>query len=249
MHSIFITATDTDAGKTYISALLLRGFAHLKVPAIGLKPIAAGVDSDGKNVDAKTLQQLSGIPLSYHEVNPVLFKAPVAPHLAATAAETAIDLRVLDAQLEQTSGFDAQVRLIEGAGGWLLPLNNNTYLADWVLQQQLPVLLVVGMKLGCLNHAMLTARELQRSGAKVLGWVANCVDPEMLLLQENVADLQQRLPWPCLGVVPYQQASCQRVPEEQLQTAAKLQTDAPVQITAPLQIATQLAQALFFKLN
>lgn len=226
MHSIFITATDTDAGKTYISTLLLRGFARLKVPAIGLKPIAAGVDNEGKNSDAKTLQQLSAIPLSYPEVNPVLFKAPVAPHLAAKGCETAIDLGLLDAQLQQTASLDAQVRLIEGAGGWLLPLNSHIYLADWVLHQQLPVLLVVGMKLGCLNHAILTARELQRSGARVLGWVANCVDPDMLLLPENITDLQQRLPWPCLGVLPYQTA-----PDQQLQSA------------------TLLAEALYAKLN
>lgn len=230
MHSIFITATDTDAGKTYISSLLLRGFAHLKVPAIGLKPIAAGVDNDGKNSDAKTLQQLSALSLSYQDVNPVLFQAPVAPHLAAKDCNTAIDLSLLDAWLKKTAGLDAQVRLIEGAGGWLLPLDNNTYLADWVLQHQLPVLLVVGMKLGCLNHALLTARELQRSGAQVLGWVANCVDPDMLLLQENITDLQQRLPWPCLGVVPYQQSICQ---QEACQNAPE----------------PQLAQALFLKLN
>lgn len=237
MHSIFITATDTDAGKTFISSLLLRGFAHLKVPAIGLKPIAAGVDTDGKNSDAKILQQLSVMPLSYPEVNPVLFKAPVAPHLAATGCETAIDLALLDAQLQQTAGLDAQLRLIEGAGGWLLPLNNTMYLADWVLHHQLPVLLVVGMKLGCLNHALLTARELQRSGARVLGWVANCVDPDMLLQQENITDLQQRLPWPCLGVVPYQQGACQTAPQQQLP------------IAAPVQIAAQLAQALLLQLN
>lgn len=236
MHSIFITATDTDAGKTYISTLLLRGFAHLKVPAIGLKPIAAGVDTDGKNSDAKMLQQLSVMPLSYQEVNPVLFQAPVAPHLAAAGCDTAIDLALLDAQLQKTAGCDAQVRLIEGAGGWLLPLNNTMYLADWVLRHQLPVLLVVGMKLGCLNHALLTARELQRSGARVLGWVANCVDPNMLLLQQNITDLQQRLPWPCLGVVPYQQGICQ---QEACQSAPEQQ----------LPIETQLAQALLLQLN
>lgn len=231
MHSIFITATDTDAGKTYVTSLLLRGFSTLKVPAIGLKPIAAGVDNDGKNSDAKILQQLSAATLSYPQTNPILLKEPVAPHLAAKVNGTAIELSLLDAQLENTATFKAQVRLIEGAGGWLLPLNNNTYLADWVLHHQLPVLLVVGMKLGCLNHALLTARELQRSGATVLGWVANCVDPDMLLLQDNIADLQQRLPWPCLGVLPYQTDACQTAPQQQLL------------------IETQLAEALLLTLN
>lgn len=226
MHSIFITATDTDAGKTYVTSLLLRGFARLQVPAIGLKPIAAGVDNDGKNSDAKMLQQLSTVDLSYAEVNPILLQQPVAPHLAAKACDVAIDLALLNAQLQDTATLKVKVRVIEGAGGWLLPLNNNMYLADWVLQHQLPVLLVVGMKLGCLNHAMLTARELQHSGARVLGWVANCVEPDMLLQHENITDLQQRLPWPCLGVVPFQAA-----PEQQLQ------------------IETQLAEALFSTLN
>ncbi len=204
MQSVFITATDTDAGKTFISSVLLKGFTRLNIPAIGLKPIAAGVDADGKNADAKILQTLSALALSYASVNPVLLDEPVAPHLAATLHQNRINTAVLDAQLVETAKLPVKLRLIEGAGGWLLPLDDHSYLADWVLAQKLPVLLVVGMKLGCLNHAMLTARELERSGARVLGWVANCVDPQMLLLNENIADLQQRLAWPCLGVMPYQ---------------------------------------------
>ncbi|MCT6700747.1 dethiobiotin synthase [Rheinheimera sp. 4Y26] len=207
MQSVFITATDTDAGKTFISSALLKGFTRLNIPAIGLKPIAAGVDADGKNADAKTLQQLSALELSYSSVNPVLFDEPVAPHLAANLNQSCIDTKKLDTQLVETAQLPVRLRLIEGAGGWLLPLDDGRYLADWVLAQKLPVLLVVGMKLGCLNHAMLTARELERSGTRVLGWVANCVDPQMLLLDENIADLQQRLPWPCLGVMPYQSAA------------------------------------------
>lgn len=220
MQSVFITATDTDAGKTFISSALLKGFARLNIPAIGLKPIAAGVDADGKNADAKTLQQLSALELSYASVNPVLLNEPVAPHLAASLNQSRIDTRVLDAQLIETAQLQIKLRLIEGAGGWLLPLDNNIYLADWVLMHKLPVLLVVGMKLGCLNHAMLTARELERSGTRVLGWVANCVDPQMLLLDENIADLQQRMPWPCLGVMPHQSAAT----AEQQAALAELQT-------------------------
>ncbi len=204
MQTVFITGTDTDAGKTYVSSALLRGFLACQISAIGLKPIAAGVDADGKNADAKQLQALSALSLSYATVNPVLLQAPVAPHLAAVNEGIALDFTLLDQQLLETATLPAAVRLIEGAGGWLLPINQQQYLADWVVLRQLPVILVVGMKLGCLNHAMLTARELQRSGVKVLGWVANVIDPAMLLLAENIADLTQRLPWPLLATLPYQ---------------------------------------------
>ncbi|RVU40784.1 dethiobiotin synthase [Rheinheimera riviphila] len=224
MQTVFITGTDTDAGKTYVSRLLLTGFAAQNIPAIGLKPIAAGVDGDGKNADAKILQALSAIALPYDLVNPLLLQAPVAPHLAAANEGIELDLSVLDQQLAETATLPASIRLIEGAGGWLLPINEQLYLADWVIQQQLPVILVVGMKLGCLNHAMLTARELQRSGVPVLGWVANVIDPTMLLLDDNIKDLTQRLPWPRLAVLPFQ-------------------SDAPVQI------ALQLADAVLHSLR
>ena len=204
MQSVFITGTDTDAGKTYISSMLLRGFALKNVAALGLKPIAAGADDDGKNADAKVLQKLSAIQLPYEIINPVLLQTPAAPHLAAMQEQKIVDLSKLDLQLAITASLPVSLILIEGAGGWLLPIDLDVYLADWVIQQQLPVILVVGMKLGCLNHAMLTARELQRSGVQVLGWVANVVDPTMLLLQENIADLTQRLPWPRLAIIPFQ---------------------------------------------
>jgi dethiobiotin synthetase len=224
MKTVFITGTDTDAGKTYVSSLLLKGFAAKNISAIGLKPIAAGVDDDGKNADAKRLQALSAMPLSYEVVNPLLLQAPVAPHLAAANEGINLDFSVLDQQLIDTAALPVGVRLIEGAGGWLLPINQTVYFADWVQQQQFPVILVVGMKLGCLNHAMLTARELQRSGVTVLGWVANVIDPKMLLLTENIEDLTLRLPWPRLAVLPFQTA-------------------------APVQVALQLADAVLQQLQ
>lgn len=224
MKTVFITGTDTDAGKTYVSSLLLKGFAAKNISAIGLKPIAAGVDDDGKNADAKRLQALSAMPLSYEAINPLLLQAPVAPHLAAACEGINLDFSVLDQQLIDTAALPVGVRLIEGAGGWLLPINQTVYFADWVQQQQFPVILVVGMKLGCLNHAMLTARELQRSGVTVLGWVANVIDPKMLLLTENIDDLTLRLPWPRLAVLPFQTA-------------------------APVQVALQLADAVLQQLQ
>lgn len=203
VNRYFITATDTDAGKTYVSSLLLQGFKALGTTAIGVKPIAAGADDQGCNGDALLLRRYSGIALPYKVINPICYQAPVAPHLAAVTEQLPIDEAQLNAALVQWQQLPVQQLLIEGAGGWLLPINHQRYLADWVADKQLPVVLVVGMKLGCLNHAMLTVREIERSGCKLLGWIANCIDPDMALLEQNIADLRQRIAAPCFGVVPF----------------------------------------------
>lgn len=219
MYDCFITATNTDAGKTWVSRLLLNGLALLGKKAVAVKPIAAGVNQDGFNTDALTLWQASTPKVRQHwryqDVNPILLQLPVAPHLAIQQQATefadllqpfAIAERLnhfVAENAQQLAPFAVDIRLIEGAGGWLLPLSQDEYLSDWVISQGYPVVLVVGMTLGCLNHAMLTARELSRSGVPVLGWVANCCDPDMLLQQENIADLTARLPWPRLAVIPY----------------------------------------------
>ena len=136
--------------------------------------------------------------MPYSQVNPILFDEPCAPHLAGS-----IDLGQLQLWYEKLATLSSDLKLVEGAGGWLLPINNTQYLADWVVANGWPVVLVVGMKLGCLNHAMLTYRELERSGVKVVGWVANQLDATMLRFDDNLADLQQRLTTPFLGLLPY----------------------------------------------
>lgn len=223
-HCFFVTGTDTDAGKTYVSALLLQGYAALGITALGAKPLAAGAEqaADGslQNGDALLLKQYSGIALPYAQHNPVCLAEPAAPHLVAAAAGIRLDEPQLTAHLQQLRQTQAQRILIEGAGGWLLPLSDKRYLADWVLEQQLPVVLVVGIKLGCLNHAMLTVRELERSGAKILGWVANIISPEMLYLAQNIADLTQRIQAPLLATVPYAAVA---KPEIALQLATALE--------------------------
>jgi len=203
MNSYFITATDTDAGKTFVTTLLLQGLMQIGESAIGVKPIAAGGNEQGLNGDALLLQRHSGIALPYELVNPISFSAPVAPHLAAVLEQRPIDESELDIALNVWQQLPAKQLLIEGAGGWLLPLNDKRYLADWVGKHRLPVILVVGVKLGCLNHAMLSVREIVRSGSQLVGWVANCIDPDMALLTQNIADLRQRISAPCLGVVPF----------------------------------------------
>ena len=204
MQTIFITGTDTDAGKTYVAVALLQGLKALGYRTVAQKPVAAGVNGSGFNTDALQLQQYATEALSYELVNPICLTDAVAPHLAAAKAELVIDSSILSKELQKLQNVDADIALVEGAGGWLLPLDDKSTMADWVIAQQLPVLLVVGMKLGCLNHALLTEREIERSGLKLLGWVANCIDPDMAYQQENISYLQQKLTAPCLGILPYQ---------------------------------------------
>ena len=222
MQSVFITGTDTDAGKTYVAVTLLQGLKALGYRTVAQKPVAAGVNEAGFNTDALQLQQHTTEELSYAQVNPICLTDAVAPHLAAAKAGVIIDTGRLSKELHQLQTLDTDIALVEGAGGWLLPLDDERTMADWVTEQQLPVLLVVGMKLGCLNHALLTAAEIERSGLKLLGWVANCIDPDMAYQQENIRYLQQKLIAPCLGVLPYQ---------------------------SQLQIDTQLAKALIRQLE
>ena len=204
MQTIFITGTDTDAGKTYVAVTLLQGLKALGYRTVAQKPVAAGVNDAGFNTDALQLQQHATEALSYQQVNPYCLTDAVAPHLAAAKAGLCIDPIILSKELQKLQNVDADIALVEGAGGWLLPLDDNSTMADWVTEQQLPVLLVVGMKLGCLNHTLLTVREIERSGLKLLGWVANCIDPDMTYQQENINYLQQKLTAPCLGVLLYQ---------------------------------------------
>lgn len=197
----FVTGTDTDAGKTYCSSALLRGLQLSGLRCTALKPIASGVDPDGLNSDAKVLAAVTRQQVN--EVNPLCFQLPTAPHLAAKALHQGLTLDGLDTLLP--SG-DGELELIEGAGGWLLPLNAEEYLADWVVRHRWPVVLVVGVKLGCLNHSLLTVRELRRAGVTVVGYIANILTPQMHYLHETLEDLQQRLQLPLLATMPFSPA-------------------------------------------
>lgn len=198
----FVTGTDTDAGKTYCSSALLRGLVANGVRCAALKPIASGVDAAGHNTDASALAAVTGQSVS--AVNPICFTLPTAPHLAAQAQGESLTLARLDAVLAAAKPEPAcKLTLVEGAGGWLLPLNTEEYLADWVITQQWPVVLVVGVKLGCLNHSLLTVRELRRSGVPLLGYIANVLDPQMHYLPETLQDLHGRLQLPCLATLPF----------------------------------------------
>jgi len=204
-HSVvFITGTDTDAGKTYVSCALLQGLQQLARRSIGIKPFAAGVNQAGLNTDALALQANNAVAMPYPHVNRLCLAEPIAPHLAAAHQELVLTEDFLQQAVAAAANYQPDVLLVEGAGGWLLPMNDNEYLSDWVTAAHWPVVLVVGMKLGCLNHALLTMAALQQAKVPVLGWVANCIDPQMLCLEENIQSLKQRLKPPLLAICPYQ---------------------------------------------
>ena len=201
----FVTGTDTNVGKTLVAAGLLLVAKKQGLRTAALKPVAAGcekTDAGLRNDDALLLQSVMTESLAYEQINPIALQAAIAPHIAA-----AQEKRVLSA--DRIAGFcrgslqQAEFTLIEGAGGWRVPLNPRETMADLAKILQLPVLLVVGMRLGCINHALLTVEAIRNDGLQLAGWVANCVDADMPVLQENIESLAARIPAPCLGVVPW----------------------------------------------
>ncbi|SHN03765.1 dethiobiotin synthetase [Pseudomonas asturiensis] len=201
----FITGTDTDAGKTTVAAGLLHAARLNGLSTAAGKPVASGcvVTPQGlRNADALALQAECSIPLSYDEVNPVAFEPAIAPHLAAREAGVALTVRSLLQPMQHILNKQADFTLIEGAGGWRVPLADQSNLSDLAIALGLPVILVVGVRLGCINHALLTAEAIARDGLHLAGWVANVTDGKTSRLEENLATLAERLPAPCLGRVP-----------------------------------------------
>jgi dethiobiotin synthetase len=206
--SYFITGTDTHVGKTLISCALLHGLANQGLRVTGFKPVAAGgsLRSNGfneeHNDDALRLRAAGNVQATYGQINPYCFLQPVAPHLAARFVGVRINLERIVTSFHELEGL-ADVVIVEGVGGFRVPLNDEQDSADLAKKLKLPVILVVGMRLGCLNHALLSADAIARSGLKLAGWVANCVELQMPMLNENIAALQQRISAPLLGVVPH----------------------------------------------
>lgn len=209
MKSIFITATDTEVGKTTIASGIISGLinqATTNLTVAGFKPIAAGcelIDGELKNEDALSLIQAANTQFSYQKVNPFALKSAIAPHIAAQQEGVNINIEQLDWHYQQWQQTALDYLIVEGAGGWQLPLNETEYLSEWVVKQNMPIVLVVGLKLGCINHALLTAMVITQMGGNVIGWVANHVDYNMQCQTENVKALTHRLNVPCLGSVPY----------------------------------------------
>ena len=197
----FIAGTDTGIGKTRVSCALLHAFAARGKKVVGMKPVAAGCEN-GQWMDVELLVASSNVTAPREQINPYSFVPPLAPHIAAVQESIQIDLKVIrQAYIELNN--HAEVVIVEGVGGFLVPLNDREDGADLAKTLDLPVILVVGMRLGCLNHALLTAKAIQTAGLCLAGWVANCIDPKMMALEENIHALKQRLGCPLLGVMPF----------------------------------------------
>lgn len=202
----FITGTDTDVGKTLVATAWLQAANERGLSTLGLKPVAAGCErtAEGlRNADALALHAASSLrPLYYEEVNPVALPDACSPHLAARHAGRRPTVSQVVGFCRGSLSRRAGLTLIEGAGGWRVPLNDIEFMSAIAVTLRLPVVLVVGVRLGCLNAAFLTAEAIRRDGLELAGWVANVRDPGMLALDENIASLAQGLKAPCLGVVP-----------------------------------------------
>lgn len=204
--SFFVTGTDTDCGKTYVSCELINTIKQAGKSVIGLKPVGAGSNEQGFNDDALLLKQASNVEIDYHHINPFNYRAPVSPNIASQwENDTLTGSKIMD-KLEPLlhNGYDYAV--IEGAGGVCVPLNHVETWMDFIQGMHLPVVFVVGVKLGGLNHALLTEAFLYSKGVNVIGWIANQIDPKMQAYHENIMTLNQHLNSPMLAEVPFGQA-------------------------------------------
>ncbi len=210
---LFITGTDTGVGKTrcatgLISALCIRGFS------VGaMKPVAAGAvqtSAGVRNDDALQLMAATSLTVPYELVNPYCFAEPIAPHIAAAINDDPIDIeRIITAYEEITHQADYTV--VEGVGGWRVPLNNRETTVELAERMALPVVLVVGIRLGCLNHSLLSVESINRASVPLAGWIANSIDPHCANREENIGYLKEHIPAPLLGVVPYLNAPMQEI--------------------------------------
>ncbi len=204
--AFFITGTDTDVGKTYVATALLAAANKQGLSTAALKPVAAGCEDSGqglRNDDALALQAEASLELAYEQINPVALAPAIAPHIAAQQAGKNITVSRLAGFCRGVTMKRADLTLVEGAGGWRVPLNPRETLADLARELRLPVVLVVAMRLGCINHALLTAEAIERDGLTLAGWVANsCAEP-MVCEDENLQSLERLLRAPCLGRLPY----------------------------------------------
>ena len=216
----FITGTDTDVGKTTVAAGLLFAAREAGLTTAAGKPVASGCEQTPKglrNADALALMAECSLPLTYNEVNPVAFEPAIAPHIAAREVGVTLTVESLLPPMQAILAKQAQFTLIEGAGGWRVPLSGQDSLSGLAQALDLPVILIVGVRLGCISHALLTAEAIARDGLELAGWVANIIGPKTSRLEENLATLAERLPAPCLGRVPRLKSATAQAVAEHLQ--------------------------------
>ncbi|MFO7603430.1 MAG: dethiobiotin synthase [Gammaproteobacteria bacterium] len=205
MKGILITGTDTGVGKTRVAQIIVHILQQQYARVGVMKPVASGaVFQNGllQNEDAIALQKTCHTSLPYALINPYCFAPAIAPHIAAELEGVEIDLRHIQSCYENIAR-QVDVVVVEGAGGWQTPLNAQQSIETLGQHLAIPVVLVIGLRLGCLNHALLTMSALHRSGVSILGWVGNCIDPEYQYLDKNIHSLKQRISAPCLGILPY----------------------------------------------
>lgn len=205
MKGLFITGTDTGIGKTLVSAALLRALSENGLRCAGMKPVAAGfVESAGRwiNDDVEALKSAASVAVPDALINPCALREPLAPHIAAEHEGRAIDIPAIRNAARDIAAL-ADIVIVEGVGGFRVPLTSDFDTADLAAEFRLPVVLVVGMRLGCLNHALLTAEAIRARGLQLAGWVANSIDPAMPSRDENIATLDRMLGAPRLGVIPH----------------------------------------------
>ena len=202
----FITGTGTDVGKTVCTKALLQAASKQHKSTLAYKPISAGCEETHlglRNEDALILQQNSTLKVGYDEVNPIAYKQPIAPHIAAIENEQPICLTLINQGLDFLQQQQAQFLFVEGAGGWHLPINNQQLFSEWVIERQLPVIVIIGLKLGCLNHALLTLKTIEQSGLTIAGWVANHLQHDMPYVEQNINTLKEFIDAPLLGTIPF----------------------------------------------
>jgi dethiobiotin synthetase len=205
MNGVFVTGTDTDCGKTLVSLALMEHLQQRGLTVLGMKPVASGCErtSEGlRNQDALRLQAGGSRERPYELINPYAFEPPIAPHIAAGRSGVEIERKVITTRAEQLAA-DADFLVVEGVGGWRVPLGSSLSVSDLPSALDLPVILVSGIRLGCINHSLLTVESIRASGARLIGWVANQVDRHMLARDETLATLRDLIGAPCLGVVPW----------------------------------------------
>lgn len=201
----FITGTDTDVGKTYIASALVRHFAEQGKDVVGMKPVAAGCENiNGKllNADVKALVAAANVQVRLEDVNPYAFEPAIAPHIAAEQAGIVVSIAKIQLAFDNLQS-QADIVIVEGAGGFRVPINREQTMADLAIQLNLPVIMVVGIRLGCLNHALITAGSIKAAGLNLVGWVANRIDPNMPAIEENIATLKAMIKAPCLADVAW----------------------------------------------
>lgn len=205
LKGFFITGTDTDVGKTEVAAGLIKKISSMGHQVAGMKPIASGcdeTDSGLRNSDALQLIDAANSNISYDLINPYTFKAAIAPHIAADQNRVEIDMEVILDCYRQIAE-KAEVVVVEGVGGWAVPISKTSRMDDLAQALDLPVVLVIGIRLGCINHALLTYEAIKAKGLHVAGWVANYVSPKDLCLEEQKQSISERISAPLMGEIPF----------------------------------------------